>query len=122
MGVPSRQRPMNFAASFSFASGARGRPAVSRKARKVRDVLMELAIDHEGSVAGEEMGHGGGRQLAGLIGVTEEKFSGGEGLHVPSGMSLPCPGCESAIDAEVIGVAEAIGEAEVFLVADLDRR
>lgn len=85
---------------------------------------MELAVDHEGTVGGEEVRDGSDGQLAGLVGVTEEKLAGGEGGPAAGGEELALAGLRGAFDAEVVGVAEAVGEAEVFAgggvaVADL---
>src|SRR5207244_500126 len=76
---------------------------------------VEGAVGHEGAVAGEDMGDGCGGQLAGLVGIAEEELAGGEGLPGAVGHKLALAGLGLAADAEVVGVAEAIGVAEVLL-------
>jgi hypothetical protein len=78
-------------------------------------ILMQLAIDHEGSVGSEQMRHRSYGKFAGLVRVAEQKFAGRErcpGLAI--GQQLALSGLGAALDAEVVGIAEAIGEAEVL--------
>ena len=75
---------------------------------------MQLAIDHEGAVAGEKMRHRGHGQLACFVGVTEQEFAGRERRPGSVGQQLALSGLRTAFDAEIVGIAEAVGVAEVF--------
>ena len=81
--------------------------------------MVELAVDHEGAVAGEDVRDGGGGEFTGFVCVAEEEFAGGEGLPGAVGHQLALAGLGLAADAEVVGVAEAVGVAEVLLEANL---
>ena len=79
------------------------------------DVLLQLAVDHEGAVAREQMRHGSDGELARFIGVAEEKFAGGKWLPGFAVFGeLAVAGLRLAVDAEVVGIAEAVGVAEVL--------
>ncbi len=68
-----------FGGELLFASRPdSGRPQFVQVLAKGGDVLVELAVDHEGSIAGEEVRHGRDGKLAGLVGVAEQQFAGGE--------------------------------------------
>ena len=66
---------MNLAANFSLASGRRGRLLV-KKARKVADILVQLAVHHERAIAGEQVRHRRHRQFARFVGITQQQFAG----------------------------------------------
>ena len=83
------------------------------------DVFVQLAIDHEAAVTGEQVGHRRDRKFAGFVGIAEEEFAGGERYPVALFGQFALAGLAVALDAFEIGIAEAVGVAEVLLVAGL---
>ena len=80
---------------------------------------MQLAVDHEAAVVGEQVGHGSDRKFAGFVGIAEDEFAGGKRYPVALFGQFALTGLAVALDAFEIGIAEAVGKTEVFLVAGL---
>ncbi len=88
---------------------------------KRAQVLVQLAIDHEGAIVGQILGHGGRRQLLALVGVAEDKFAGRQ--RHPAGL-LVHPLAPADHPRGHLGrgdlaledrIANPVGEAEVLL-------
>ena len=80
------------------------------------DVLVQLAVDHEAAVVGEQVRHGRDREFAGFVGVAEEEFAGGKRYPVAIFGQFALTGLTVALGAFEIGIAEAVGITEVLLV------
>ena len=98
---------------FFFSAGVKRRLFVEEGAEG-REILMKLAVDHEGAVAGEKMGHGSYGQFARLVGVAEQQLSCGEGRPGAIVEQLALPWLGAALDAEIFGVAKAVGKSEML--------
>ena len=84
------------------------------------DVLMQLAIGHEGAVAAEVERHGGAGDLLRLVGIAEQEFAGRE--RPPIALAIDC--AIASRDRLLVlvwilpfenRIAERVGEAEMFL-------
>ena len=76
---------------------------------------MKLAVNHESPVGSEQMRHGRDGKFARLVRVAEQQFAGSKGspgLAVSQKFSLSR--LRASLDAEVVRIAEAVGEAKMF--------
>lgn len=80
-----------------------------------REILMQLAVDHERPIGSEQMRHGRDGEFAGLIRVAEKEFAGckrSPGFPVVEKLSLPR--LRVAFDAKVLRIAETVSKAKVL--------
>ena len=78
------------------------------------DILVQFAIDHEGPIAGQKVRYRRHRQFAGFVRISQQQLTRCEGRPCSVGQQLALSGLGAALDADVIGIAEAVGVAEVF--------
>src|SRR5271170_306865 len=79
-----------------------------------REVLVQLSVDHEGPVAGQQMRNRRHWQLARLIGVAKQQLSGRERRPASVRHQFALPGLRTPLHPEVVRIAKAISESEVF--------
>jgi hypothetical protein len=75
---------------------------------------MQLAIDHKGSIAGEDVRHGRDGQLAGFIGISQQQLTGCERRPASVCQQLALTGLRTPLYAQVVRIAEAVSKTEVF--------